>query len=65
MKRDPKRIKKILKKIEYIWTKYPALRLGQMICNAFPEVQDTYYIEDELLEEKLDKFIKEIEDDNR
>lgn len=49
--RDPKRIKKVLKHIERVWSKYPDLRLGQLLDNArlfsptSPKV-DMFYIED-------------------
>ena len=31
--RDPNRIPEILKELEKIWSKYPDLRLGQLIIN--------------------------------
>ena len=46
--RDPKRIPKTLKLIEKIWTKYPDLRLMQIILNCVDEGA-TYYTEDEEL----------------
>lgn len=51
--RDPKRIKRILKRVEEIWTKNPDLRLTQLIMNALSMNSDPYYIEDDILEEKL------------
>ena len=33
--RDEKRIKRILKLIEKIWSKYPDQRFGQMLINNF------------------------------
>lgn len=50
--RDPKRIKRILKLIENIWTKNSNLRLTQLIGNCF-EAGDLYYKEDKELEQKL------------
>lgn len=50
--RDKKRINKILKQIENIWNKYPALRLCQLIGNCFSK-HDLYYIADEELSKKL------------
>ena len=50
--RDPKRIKRILKLLQEIWTKHPDLRLTQVIGNCF-NYGDLYYIEDENLEDGL------------
>jgi len=50
--RNPKRIKKILKLLEEIWTKNPDLRLTQLIGNCF-EPGDLYNVEDERLEKAL------------
>ena len=63
--RDPKRIPIILKEIEKFWSKYPDLRLGQIItnCNTLLSENDNktdlFYLEDEKLIEGLqllDKF---------
>lgn len=50
--RDPKRIKRMLKLIEEIWTDNPDLRLCQLLGNAFGAI-DPYNIEDEELEKML------------
>lgn len=55
--RDPKRIKPILEKIEAIWTQSPDLRLCQLIGNCFP-AGDNYYVEDNILDEKLSTLYK-------
>ena len=57
--RDPERIDKVLAAIGEVWYKYPDLRLGQLILNV---VQDPtlYYIEDEDLVKRIDKFYGEI-----
>ena len=52
--RDPKRIKRILKKIEVIWIEYPDFRLTQLIMNALALSRDPYHIEDDKLEKALD-----------
>jgi hypothetical protein len=52
--RDPKRIKTILEKLGEIWERYPDLRFGQLILNAFKEYE-LFYMED-------DELLKEIED---
>lgn len=55
--RDPKRIDTVLSEIKRIWTKYPDLRLGQLISNC---VQDPalYYIEDKELIEIMKKLYR-------
>jgi uncharacterized protein YihD (DUF1040 family) len=61
--RDPKRIPKILKRIEKIWKKYPDLRLGQLIIDGtlLSGEEDLFYIEDEKLISKLEKFEEKLE----
>jgi uncharacterized protein YihD (DUF1040 family) len=54
--RDPKRIKRILDKIQVCWEKYPDFRLGQLILNAIQNDNFLYYIEDTDLEEAIDRF---------
>ena len=61
--RDPNRIKKILNEIEEIWENNSDWRFGQLLCNIrYFQGKDIFYIEDEVLEEKLkegkDRFIK-------
>ena len=49
--RDPARIKRILKRIEDHWTKFPDLRLGQLLCNHAPSFENNpYNYEDDDLE---------------
>ena len=56
--RDPKRIKRILDKIEIIWTKYPDLRLNQLIYYLTPRNSDALYsFEDDKFENALDAYI--------
>lgn len=54
--RDPKRINRMLKKIKKLWKTYPDMRLTQLIMNALAMNEDPYYIEDELLERKIDEL---------
>lgn len=56
--RDPNRIDKVLIEIGKLWHKYPDLRLGQLISNAFVDI---YYIEDDLLVERLYEYYDELE----
>jgi len=55
--RDPERIPKILSELEEIWSKFPDLRLGQLLLNLFNDPQ-LYYIEDEKLVEALESYYK-------
>ncbi len=56
--RYPKRINRILRQVEIIWKRSPDLRLCQIIGNCFP-AGDLYYKEDDMLEKKLNEFIRE------
>ena len=54
--RDPKRIKRIINKVEELWKVNPDWRLTQLIMNVLSMNSDPYYIEDEQLEKALDDF---------
>ena len=57
--RDINRIKPILEKIEKLWISDPDLRFGQLVMNIInPEKSniEVYYIEDENLIDKLEKY---------
>lgn len=54
--RDKKRIPKLLKMIEIVWTKYPDMRFGQLIVNCLGT--DPFYIEDGIAEKKIAEFGK-------
>lgn len=56
--RNPKKITRILKKVEKLWKKYPDLRLGQLIMNLAYDNIDPYYMEDKKLETRIDTHIK-------
>jgi len=51
--RDPKRIPRILKKLQELWEKYPDLRLGQLIMNIDGTNQDFWHVEDSEWEKKI------------
>jgi uncharacterized protein YihD (DUF1040 family) len=51
--RDPKRINRMLELIRGIWCQCPDTRLTQLIMNALRMNEDPYYVEDDILEEKL------------
>ena len=51
--RDPKRIPKLLKRLEKLWKKHPELRLAQLIGTVWRG--DPYYVEDEVFIGKLEE----------
>ncbi len=59
--RDPERITPMLAKIEEIWKKVPQLRLGQLIGNCVREEIKLYYMEDDVLLEKLEAMYAEVD----
>ena len=58
--RDPKRIERILSLIREVWYIAPDLRLTQLIMNALKMNEDPYYIEDNILEEKLKELVNSL-----
>jgi len=52
--RDIKRIKRILNRMEVVWTKHSDLRFGQLIDNI--DNCDLFYLEDDDLENLLNKY---------
>jgi uncharacterized protein YihD (DUF1040 family) len=58
--RDPKRIKRILKLIEKIWTRYPDMRLGQLLNNfVWIDAKGIFYGEDDETEKMLEAYVKD------
>ena len=62
--RDPVRIKRILNKLEAIWTVCPDLRLGQLYIAVSGIVGEDFVVrlfnlEDERFEARLDEWIAE------
>jgi uncharacterized protein YihD (DUF1040 family) len=55
--RDPIRIDRIVSRLSELWKKYPDLRLCQLIINLVGS--DTYYVEDDVLEKAINKYIEE------
>ncbi len=51
--RDPAHIRNIILRLETVWTKYPDLRLGQLIMNIH---HDPYYVEDEYFIELIEAY---------
>lgn len=55
--RDPKRISRIIKKLQTLWEKHPDMRLCQLISNvAFTQDKtgDLFYVEDTIIEQGID-----------
>jgi len=75
--RDKKRIKRILKKIEWIWDEFPDERFFQLLFNysrlgtrtkIIGTIQDPFFYEDSDIEQELDvqiKLIKYQKEDNK
>jgi len=61
--RDPKRIDRILKKLETLWRIYPDMRLGQLVanCTTHPArivgYNDVFNVEDDTLETRIDQIL--------
>ena len=54
--RDPNRIEPILETIRKIWLEHPDYRLMQLLGNVYRG--DPYYIEDDVLMERLKEYRK-------
>lgn len=58
--RDPKRIARICKILQKVWTEVPDQRLGQLLANyAFGHHRDIFYQEDDRTEETLNGIYKQ------
>lgn len=55
--RDPNRIPRIVEKLRALWLAHPDLRLGQIVVNATPSGLDTFYAEDDKIEEGIDALL--------
>lgn len=58
--RDPDRIIRILGLVREIWYRTPDARLTQLIMNALKMNDDPYYVEDDILEEKLKEYLNSV-----
>ena len=59
--RDIKRIDKILNQLRQLWMRFPDQRLGQLLDNyifGYKLDSHLFYVEDDIVEERLDKIIK-------
>jgi len=59
--RDPKRIARICKILQKVWSGYSDQRLGQLLANyVFGHHVDIFFQEDDISEKALDDFYKHI-----
>ena len=57
--RDKDRIRPICERLATAWERFPDMRLGQLICNAYSGVmRDPFFIEDDELIEMIEEFVK-------
>ncbi|KKK68215.1 hypothetical protein LCGC14_2946290 [marine sediment metagenome] len=61
--RDPERITPMLAKVKELWEKVPQLRLGQLLGNCVRSEIQLYYMEDDVLLEKLEAMYSEADKD--
>ena len=54
--RDPARIDRMLEKLRVLWTAHPDQRLGQLVVNLGPPNQPTFYVEDDAMENRMDRI---------
>lgn len=64
--RDPNRIDAFCEVLKETWHRVPDLRFGQLMSNFFGDVitatkRDIFFIEDEEMQEYLEKYFKETE----
>ena len=61
--RDPDRIKQVLNLLEEVWHTQPDLRLTQLLqtvaMKANWEKDDLFYLEDDVIEQTLEKMLNE------
>ena len=56
------RIERVLNKLKKLWNEFPDQRLGQLLDNCiygYKSDSHTFYMEDDIVEEKLDMLLKE------
>ena len=57
--RDKDRIRPICERLAVAWERFPDMRLGQLICNAYAGVtKDPFFVEDDVLIEMIEEFVK-------
>lgn len=58
--RDPNRIERVLAKVQALWKQVPDWRLGQLLINLTEADEGLFYLEDDKLEERIEKWLKAI-----
>lgn len=58
--RDPNRIDRVLAKVRTLWKQVPDWRLGQLLVNLTEVDEGLFYLEDDKLEERIEKWLKAI-----
>lgn len=57
--RDPKRIRKFCKQLADLWlSECPDMRFGQLMVYVMSKCDDIFYVEDDVLAERLKEIIK-------
>ncbi|MGN6107390.1 MAG: hypothetical protein ACTHU0_19935 [Kofleriaceae bacterium] len=51
--RDPKCIDRVIAKLRALWHADPDMRLGQLVANLTPASREVSFVEDDVLEERL------------
>lgn len=57
--RDPQRIERILALIKELWILSPDQRLGQLLINYALDATPVFYVEDDIVEERLRAVLRE------
>jgi uncharacterized protein YihD (DUF1040 family) len=57
--RNPNRIDRTINKLRMLWHTNPDLRLGQLIANLTDEGEDIFHVEDDKIEDRIDKANQE------
>lgn len=56
--RDPARVERISELLEQLWSRYPQLRLGQLLCNVEKNFERaTFFLEDDVMEAAIRKVL--------
>jgi hypothetical protein len=56
--RDPERVKRVAALLTQLWTRYPQLRLGQLLCNVDARfISNPFSLEDDEIEASLRKIL--------
>ncbi len=58
--RDPRRIERMIQQLEFAWSAFPDMRLGQLLLNITraENTSSLWNLEDDQIEQQLDSFTK-------